>query len=76
MNWLILSYILMVISIFGLFLNARKNILCWPIWLISSVLWVVYFIHLQEHASIIMWIVYTGFNIYGWFAWKKAKQNL
>jgi nicotinamide mononucleotide transporter len=69
--WEILSYVLTSLSITGLYLNAKKNIWCWPVWLLSSILWAVYFIHQHEIASIIMWIVYSGFNIFGWLEWSK-----
>lgn len=79
--WEILSFILAGLSITGLWLNAKKNILCWPIWLVSSILWAVYFIHQADVASSIMWLVYTSFNIFGWFSWhrdneKKVEENI
>jgi len=69
-----LGWIATLISIIGIFLNARKNMLCWPIWLVSNVLWVTYFALLGDPPSIILWIVFSIFNVYGWVQWSKDKK--
>jgi len=70
----ILAWIATGISILGIMLNARKDIRCWPVWLVSNVLWIIYFIVLANPPSIILWVVFSAFNIYGWIQWKKDKK--
>jgi nicotinamide mononucleotide transporter len=62
-------------SIIGIGLNARKNIYCWPVWLLSNVLWISHAIILKDAPSIFLWAVFGISNIYGWFQWKKDKNK-
>ena len=71
----ILGWIATIISIIGILLNSKKNILCWPVWLVSSLMFVIYFIVLQDNPSILLWVVFSGFNLYGWIQWKKDKNK-
>lgn len=73
MEWL--GWVATVISISGIVLNAKKNILCWPIWLMSNAAWITYFIIKFDPPSLILWIVFTIFNVYGWIQWRKDKKK-
>jgi len=67
----ILGWIATIISIIGIILNAKKIIYCWPVWLLSNILWITYFSVLKNGPSIVLWIVFSIFNIYGWIKWKQ-----
>jgi nicotinamide mononucleotide transporter len=71
MDWLALTF-----SILGIFLNAKKNILCWPIWIASDILWIIFFILNPPTiwSSIILYVVFGVMNIYGWVEWNKSKN--
>jgi len=71
----VLGWIATTISILGIALNARKIMLCWPVWLVSNVLWVTYFGIMGDKPSIILWVVFSVFNIYGWVMWSKDRKN-
>jgi nicotinamide mononucleotide transporter len=71
---IIVGWTATIISIIGIILNARKNILCWPVWLTSNILWIIYFIPSMDMPSIILWVVFSMFNVYGWMQWKKDKK--
>lgn len=58
------------LSLLGIFLNAKKIIACWGVWLISDVAWIIYFLNPVDPQSLVLWIVFIGFNIYGWVQWK------
>jgi len=68
-----LGYVAAMISLIGIILNARKEILCWPVWLFSNVLWIIYSVIEGDTPSVILWILFSIFNIYGWVQWKKDK---
>ena len=71
----IIGWIATVLSIIGIVLNAKKLISCWPVWLLSNVLWIIYFVNMWNPQSLILWIVFFAFNIYGWVQWKKDKKT-
>lgn len=70
MNWnKILPWVLTIISILGVILNAYKNIWCWPIWTLGNIGWCYISIKRNDYPQIIIWIVFTFFNILGWYQW-------
>lgn len=66
-----IGWIASTLSIIGIVLNAKKNIWCWPIWLLSNVLWVYHCMQVGDSAALVTWIVFGAFNIYGWYNWRK-----
>jgi len=66
-----LGYFAALVSLIGIILNARKHILCWPIWLFSNALWIYYSFIEGDIPSIILWTMFSIANIYGWRTWKK-----
>lgn len=63
----------MTLSVLGLFLNAKKNILCWPLWILGNITWIWYFIP-NEIPALILNGVFFLVNIYGWIEWSKNGQ--
>jgi len=68
---LYLGYFAALISLIGIILNAKKHMACWPIWLFSNGLWITYSILEGDIPSIVLWILFSIFNVYGWMQWKK-----
>jgi nicotinamide riboside transporter PnuC len=66
----VLGWIACISSIIGLYFNANDKIICWPIWIVGSLIWVLYFSFMGNVQSIILWSIYIVFNIYGWHKWK------
>jgi hypothetical protein len=72
---LYLGYFAALISLTGIILNAKKNLLCWPVWLFSNVLWIIYSSIEGDIPSVILWTMFSGANVYGWLQWKKIKNK-
>lgn len=68
---LILGYAAAAVSLIGIFLNAKKLMACWPIWLVSNVMWITYSGIEGDVPSIVLWITFSIFNVYGWIKWKQ-----
>ena len=68
-----LMWVVVVVSVFGTWLNARKDVRCFPIWIATNVCWVAYGVHKQALAMSVLFLIYTGMSIYGWWFWKKEK---
>ena len=72
-----LGWIAFALSVIGILLNAKKIIWCWPIWLVSNVLWIIH-IWTQpapDYSALCLWVVFLMSNIYGWFQWGRDSYN-
>ena len=61
-------------SFAGIFLNAKKKILCWPVWNMASLLWVIHFIPRGEYFAAGMMSLYLITNTYGWWCWVQERN--
>ncbi len=68
MNW-----IACFLTALGLILNAKKKIICWPIWIIGDFLWIIHFLLTKEYAGTVVNIIFIAINICGWYSWNKFK---
>ena len=68
-----LGYFAALISLIGIVLNAKKIMLCWPIWIFSNILWIIYSLMEKDFPSVFLWVMFTFANIYGWIQWRKNK---
>jgi nicotinamide riboside transporter PnuC len=70
-----LVLIAFLLSIIGIYLNAKKIIWCWYIYILSSICWLIYYVRKNDTPSIILWTVFICFNLYGLITWKKEKES-
>jgi len=62
------------LSIGGIVLNARKRLWCWPVWILSNLLWIYYFMRINVvPAQTLLNVVFALANMYGYYYWTKAK---
>lgn len=75
-----MGWIAIIFSVLGIILNAKKVIWCWLVWIISNLLWTIHAFALGDWSAVCLWVVFTGFNIYGWYQWipdwRKKKQKV
>lgn len=66
------------LSLIGILLNAKKNILCWPVWIVSNIAWLIYIFGKSspEWALAFTWLTFGLANIYGWIEWKKDERKV
>ena len=70
-----MDIIALILSLIGIFLNAKKIIWCWPIWISANVFWCIHFIFfVPQFTSVLLWIFFTVFNVYGWYEWNKENK--
>jgi len=67
--------IALLFSFLGIFLNSRKIIWCWPVWILGNGFWIIYDLQENQITSVILWAGFIIFNIYGWYQWKKDKEK-
>lgn len=68
-----MDWIAMILSVLGIVLNAKKNMWCWPIWILSNICWLIYFLGKGEYPVIILNVIFGIVNTYGWIQWSKDK---
>jgi nicotinamide mononucleotide transporter len=50
-------------------LNIRQNIWCWPVGLVSVLVYMVVFYEVRLYADVGLQVIYVALSIYGWYYW-------
>lgn len=69
-----MDWIAMILSVTGIVLNAKKKMLCWPIWILSNICWFIFFVGSEQYPVLILNVVFALFNLYGWYQWSKQNE--
>ena len=70
------SNIALVLSLAGQVLIAKKSRLAFPMWILSNVCWIaINIMGTFNVQQVIMYVVYTGINLYSWYSWIKEEKN-
>ena len=68
-------WIVTIISLIGSALNARKSIICFYVWILANICWLVYDIHVKLYSRAVLDTVQTLLCISGIIYWRKEKQQ-
>lgn len=66
-----MSWVAALFNVWGLVLSGRKNIWCWPVWMLASLAWIIYGVMTRQWA--IVWLDAIMFVQQIW-AWKQWRQ--
>ncbi|HER08029.1 MAG TPA: nicotinamide riboside transporter PnuC [Bacteroides sp.] len=64
-----------VFSMLYLYFSIRRNILLWPMGIISALLYMVVFFQSRFYADMGLNVYYFFISIYGWIIWKKGRSG-
>lgn len=64
-----------LLYLWSVWLISRKNMLTWPIGIISVILFFFLFYQIRLYSDALEQIYYLGASIYGWRYWKKDLKN-
>jgi len=73
-----MSYIELVgtlLYLWSVLLISKKNMLTWPVGIISVILYAFLFYQIRLYSDAIEQVYYLGASIYGWWYWKKGLQD-
>ncbi len=70
------TWVFTAISLAGTALNVRKNILCFYLWAIGNIAWLVFDIVSGLYSRAVLDIVHLAFAIWGIFAWREKDTRL
>jgi nicotinamide mononucleotide transporter len=59
----------------GIWLTARRNLLCWPITLAADVLYLVVFYHARLLSDSLLQMFFVAFTLYGWWHWWRGVRE-
>ena len=71
----LIGWIASGLSIIGTLFSAKKNIWCWPIWILSCLIWSGYSMFSKQWALLSVWIGFIVANIYGWKNWYRDMRE-
>ncbi len=54
----------------GYYLNSQKNIICFYVWALGNVIFMIYAYHIESNPMLIMSMFTLAMNIYGYIKWK------
>ena len=64
-----------LITALAVWLTARQTILCWPVSLISTAMYVWVYFDARLYADSGLYVLYGGFAIYGWWLWTRGGRE-
>lgn len=77
-QWVESNWVELLGAILGLLyilLSIRQNKWCWPIGLITSLLYIYVFLVTKFYADMLLQIYYVGASIFGWYNWTQGGKN-
>tara|TARA_R100000234_G_scaffold61809_1_gene37412 strand:+ start:248 stop:490 length:243 start_codon:yes stop_codon:yes gene_type:complete len=66
----ILGWLGFVLILFGYYFNARQLIICFYIWGIGNIIFLIYALLINAMPQVAMSIFVLGMNVYGWKQWR------
>ena len=60
-----------VTAVLGIYLTAKKNILAWPILIVSSLAYAYFFFEIKLYADATLQFFFVGTSIFAWINWNK-----
>ncbi len=63
-------------GVLAVWLTTREKVWCWPIGIVSVLLFVAVFYRARLYAAMGLQVVYVGLALYGWYAWVKGAQGV
>lgn len=66
-----MTWFFTILSLFGSYLNCKKKKICFILWIICNVFWLLFDLKASVYSRVILDLVQTGFSIYGLMEWSK-----
>jgi len=72
-NWLEIAGV--VTTIVGIWLTTRRSLSCWPVVLISDLIYLVVFYRAQLYSDTLLQGFFLAFTLYGWWYWWRGVRE-
>jgi nicotinamide mononucleotide transporter len=64
-----------VTTVLGIWLTTRRKLICWPVVLISDVLYLIVFYRVRLYSDALLQIFFLAFTLYGWWYWWRGVRK-
>ncbi|WP_260929518.1 nicotinamide riboside transporter PnuC [Novosphingobium sp. 9] len=64
-----------VVSALGIWLTARRAMLCWPVNFLACALYFVLFFQVKLYADMVLQALFGFAILYGWFDWARGRDD-
>ncbi len=71
----IITWLLTALSLWGVWLNIKKDKKCFYIWIIANFGWITVNIKANLYAQAALFAIYTVLSIYGIYEWSKPDKS-
>ena len=84
MNWMEIANYLsanwiedagVVTTVAGIWLGTKRKLICWPVVLISDVLYLIVFYRVRLYSDALLQIFFIAFTLYGWWYWWRGMRE-
>ena len=72
-NWMEDAGVLTTLA--GIWLTTRRKLICWPVVLISDVLYLIVFYRVHFYSDALLQIFFLAFTLYGWWYWWRGVRD-
>jgi nicotinamide mononucleotide transporter len=72
-NWMEIAGV--ITTVVGIWLTTRRLLICWPVVLISDVLYLIVFYQARLFSDALLQIFFLAFTLYGWWHWWRGVQQ-
>lgn len=62
-----------ILYLWSVWLIARRNVLTWPVGLVSVVLFLAIYYQIRLYSDALEQVYYLGASVYGWWHWSRAR---
>lgn len=70
-----IQFYAIITGVITVFLTARRNIWCWPVGIVSTILAAYVYLFQQLPYEALLQVFYLIMAIYGWINWYKSSEN-
>jgi nicotinamide mononucleotide transporter len=72
-NWMEIAGV--ITTLVGIWLTTKRSMLCWPVILVSDVIYLVVFFRAQLFSDALLQIFFLVFTFYGWAHWWRGVRD-
>jgi nicotinamide mononucleotide transporter len=72
-NWLENAGV--VTTVVGIWLTTRRKLICWPVVLVSDVLYLIVFYRVRLYSDALLQLFFLAFTLYGWWYWWRGVRE-